>query len=126
MGRAPGRAIRLALSTEPVQTRKTADSGMLSSVAVSSRRLCPSAACRTPLRAMYSESPPIQSSPLNVLRTLSESSSQVCSNSRCTAREKLRTATMRKRNPTMPTLVLVPEGGEKMSLTASAPPPVRS
>ena len=33
---------------------------------------------------------------------------------------------MRKRNPMMPRLVLVPEGGAKTSLTASAPPPVRS
>jgi hypothetical protein len=79
----------------------------------------------TPLRAAYSVSPPIQSSALNVLRTLSGLSSHVCSNSRCTAREKLRTATIRKRNPMMPTLVLVPEGVAKMSLTASAPPPVR-
>ena len=87
------RAIRLALSTQPVQTRKTADSGMVSTVAVSSRRPRPSAAWTTPVTAMYTQSPPIQSSPLNVLRTLSGSSSQVCSNSRCTAREKLSTAT---------------------------------
>ena len=80
----------------------------------------------TPLSVMYTARPPIQSSPLNVLRTLSGLSSQVCSNSRCTAREKLRTATMRKRNPMTPRLVLVPEGGEKMSRTASAPPPVSS
>jgi hypothetical protein len=39
---------------------------------------------------------------------------------------KLRTATVRKRNPMIPTLVLVPVAGEKMSLIASAPPPVRS
>ena len=80
----------------------------------------------TPLRARYAVSPPIHSSPLNVLRTLSGLSSHVCSNSRCTARVKLRTATRRNRNPTMPRVVLVPEGGAKMSLTASAPPPVSS
>ena len=71
-------------------------------------------------------SPPIQSSPLAVLRTLSGASSQVCSNSRCTPRVKLRTAIMRKKKPTMPRLVSVPEGGAKMSLTAAAPPPVSS
>ena len=61
-----------------------------------------------------------------MLRTLSGSSSQVCSNSRCTVRLKLRTATIRKRKPMMPMVVLVPEGGAKTSLTASAPPPVSS
>ncbi len=120
------RSIRLALSTQPVQTRKTADSGTASSAAVRSRLLRPSATWRTLLSAVYTPSPPIQSSPLNVLRTPSESSSQVCSTSRCTAREKLRTATRTKRNPMMPRLVLVPDAGEKMSLTASAPPPVSS
>ena len=65
------RAIRLALSTRPLQTRNTAVSGVPSSAALSSRRLRPSAAWRRPLRARYSASPPIQSSPLNVLRTLS-------------------------------------------------------
>ena len=41
-------------------------------------------------------------------------------------RVKLSTAISRKNTPTIPMLVVVPEGGEKMSLTASAPPPVRS
>jgi hypothetical protein len=36
---------------------------------------------------------------------------------------KLRTAIRRKRSPMTPRLVLVPEAGEKRSLTASAPPP---
>ena len=98
-GRRSWRAIRLALSTQPLQIRKTAVSGVVSSVAVSSRRLWPSAAWRAPLSATYSPSPPIQSSPLKVLRTLSGSSSQVCSISRCTAREKLRTATMQEEEP---------------------------
>ena len=39
-----------------------------------------------PLTARYSASPPIQSSPSNVLRTLSGLSFQVCSIRRCTAR----------------------------------------
>ena len=75
---------------------------------------------------MYSASPPIQSSPLKVLRTLIGLSSQPCSISRCTARVKLSTATIRKRNPMMPRLVLVPVGGAKTSSTALAPPPVNS
>ena len=79
-----------------------------------------------PADGMYTASPPTQSSPLNVLRTLSGFSSQVCSNSRCTARVKLRTATSRKSKPMIPMLVLEPGGGAKMSRTASAPPPVRS
>jgi hypothetical protein len=120
------RPIRLALRIQPLQIRNAADSGTVSSVGASSRRLRPSAAWRTPLREAYTKNPPIQSSPLKVLRTLSGLSSQVCSNSRCTARVKLRTATNRKRNPTMPRLVLVPDAGAKMSSTASAPPPVRS
>ena len=61
-----------------------------------------------------------------MLRTLSGLSSHVCSNSRCTAREKLSTAIRRKKKPKMPRLVLEPVGAAKMSLTASAPPPVRS
>ena len=120
------RAIRLALSTRPLQTRNTAVTGASSSAAASSRRLRPSAAWMTPLTARYAVSPTIQSSPLNVLRTLSGSSSQACSNSRCTARVKLSTATRRKKNPTTPRLVLLPDGGAKTSLTASAPPPVSS
>ena len=60
------------------------------------------------------------------LRTLSGLSSQVCSNSRWTARVKLRTAMSSRKIPVMPMLVLAPDGGEKMSVTASAPPPVRS
>ena len=65
------RPIRLALSTQPLQTRKTADSGAASSVARELEAAVPSTAWRTPLRAAYTGSPPIQSSPLNVLRTLS-------------------------------------------------------
>ena len=65
------RSIRLALSTQPLQTRKTADSGRASSAAARSTLLRPSATWRRPLSAAYSPSPPIQSSPLNVLRTLS-------------------------------------------------------
>ena len=79
-----------------------------------------------PLTVIHTESPPIHSSPLNVLRTLNGASSQVCSNNRCTDLVKLRTAITRKSNPTMPMLVVVPEGGEKTSFTASAPPPVSS
>ncbi len=79
-----------------------------------------------PLRVIHTESPPIHSRPLNVLRTLNGSSSQVCSNNRCTALVKLRIAIIRKSNPTMPMLVLVPVGGENTSCTASAPPPVSS
>ena len=71
-------------------------------------------------------SPTVHRRPLKVLRTLSASSSQVCSNSRCTARVKLSTAIMKNRNPTIPRLVLTPEGGAKMSWTAAAPPPVNS
>ena len=79
-----------------------------------------------PLTPMNTARPAIHCSPLNVLRTLSAFSSQVCSNSRCTAREKLRTATIKNRNPITPMLVLAPADGAKMSRTASAPPPVRS
>ena len=52
-----------------------------------------------PLVKIHAESPPIHSSPLTVLRTLSGSSSHVSSNSRCTARLKLRTAINRKKHP---------------------------
>ena len=65
------RASRLALSTRPLQSRNTAVTGAPSSAAESSRRLRPSTAWRTPLRTRYTASPPIQSSPLKVLRTLS-------------------------------------------------------
>ena len=75
---------------------------------------------------MYATRPATHFSPLVVLRTLSGLSSHVCSNSRWTPRVKLRTATSSRNAPTRPMLVSAPEGGEKMSLTASAPPPVRS
>ena len=120
------REIRLALRTQPLQTRNTAASGAESSAAESSRRLFPNAPWSTPVAARYPRRPAIQSSPLNVLRTLSGSSSQVCSNSRCTPRVKLNTAIKRNRNPRRPSDVLLPDGGAKMSLTASAPPPVSS
>ena len=42
----------------------------------------------TPLTATNAASPPIHRSPLSVLRTLRGFSSQVCSNSRCTARRE--------------------------------------
>src|SRR3954452_18515668 len=105
---------------------KATDSGKVNSVATTSRRVCPSTPRRTPLASPYTPGPPIQGSPLTVVRTLRASSPQACSNSRCTAREKLRTAIRRKKNPRIPMLVLVPEGGANTSLTASAPPPVRS
>ena len=120
------RAIRLALRTRPLQSRNTAVSGVATSAAVSSRRLRPSSAWMTPLRARYSASPPIQSSPLNVLRTLSGLELPGLLEQPLHGAEKLSTATKRNRNPMMPRLVLVPEGGAKMSVTASAPPPVSS
>ena len=70
-GRRSWRSIRLALRTQPLQIRNTADSGSASSAAARSTSLRPSATWRMLLIAVYSASPPIQSSPLNVLRTLS-------------------------------------------------------
>ena len=66
----------------------------------------PSHPCSSPARPMYSVRPPIHSSPLRLLRTLSGLSSHVCSNSRCTARVKLSSATRKNTNPTRPRLVL--------------------
>jgi hypothetical protein len=70
--------------------------------------------------------PPAQRRPFAELRTLSGLSSHACSNSRWKARVKLSTATSRKMNPTTPMLVDVPDAGENISRTASAPPPLRS
>ena len=71
-------------------------------------------------------SPAAHFRPLSVLRTLRGLSSQACSNSRCIARVKLSTATTSRSVPMKPMLVPVPPAGEKMSFTASAPPPSRS
>ena len=56
-GRRSGRAIRLALRTRPLQSRKAAVSGAASSAAVSSRRPRPSAAWMRPLAARYAAEP---------------------------------------------------------------------
>ena len=120
------RPIRLALSTQPLHPRNSADTGTSSSAAVISRRLRPSVAWRTPLRPRYTVSPAIHSRPLNVLRTLSGLSSQVCSNSRCTRAGEAQDRDQQEQTRRRPGWCSSPEGGEKMSLTASAPPPVSS
>ena len=120
------RESRLAVRIHPLHTRNAADTGRSTRFAPIWRRVTSTTPWIQPLSVMYSMSAAIQSSPLTELRTLSGLSSQVCSNSRCAAREKLSTAIMSSSAPATVTFVSVPDAGENASLTASAPPPVRS
>ena len=123
-GTRSAREIRRALRIQPLHTRNTADNGMATTAAASSRVQRPISARTPPLIAMNIASPAIHRSPLSVLRTLNGRSSQACSNSRCTARVKLSTASTRKKTPSRPMLVVEPAAGAKIASTASAPPPV--
>jgi hypothetical protein len=58
--------------------------------------------------------------------TLRDRSSHVRSNNRCTPRAKLSTAITSRIAPITPTSVFVAVEGASVSLTASAPPPVRA
>ena len=120
------RAIRFAVRIQPLHTRKTADTGRTTTFAATWKWVSSTALWIHPLTRRYAVRPAIQSRPLAVLRTLSGLSSQVCSNSRCVPRVKLSTATTISRSPSSVTSVSVPAAGENASLTASAPPPVRS